>query len=83
MGRLGRICRVTKGLSILKLPAQGAGLPEVEVSFILCSFLPASRLGPRLQGGACGARSGQPFYLTNSPCFNIKKGNFVKRGEMG
>jgi hypothetical protein len=32
----------------VKLPAHRAGLPEEEVSFILCPFLPAGRQGPRL-----------------------------------
>jgi hypothetical protein len=35
------------------------GLPEEEVSLIVCPFLPAGRQGLRLQGGASGARFGQ------------------------
>ena len=34
--------------SNVKLPAHRAGLPEEEVLFILCPFLPAGRQGPRL-----------------------------------
>jgi hypothetical protein len=38
----------------VKLPAPRAGLPEEEISFILCPFLPAGRQGPRLQAGLAG-----------------------------
>ncbi len=44
----------------MKPPAHRAGLPEKEVSFILCPFLPAGRQGPRLsRSWRDGARLGQ------------------------